>query len=322
MVIFVSYNHQEDIRWFEKEYHNERPLVPWLEARLSKQGVELWYDRKGLGAGDAFRAEIERQIDRADIAILLVSGGFMRSEFIRDVEFPRIEDRAERGELVMIPIITRPCDWGALNLLERVIIMPSDAKTLIEYTESEVAYVKVTEQIACAIERQVGKLREEAKPRLLCGRAATALYGDPVGGVDVRIDPPGVVAQTDEHGSFTVELAREQYTDAGQSATFAVPGYRPLSAQLQFDEELVLSLTPDDWPECPKCGQANRPENCHCWQCGCALCEQTLASSADATQIACSECGSRYGADVCPTFCQQCGSRLKGEQAAPPLSPG
>ena len=52
--VFVSYNHEQDARWFEQERFGEEPLIPWLESMLKPQGVVFWYDRARLGAGDAF----------------------------------------------------------------------------------------------------------------------------------------------------------------------------------------------------------------------------------------------------------------------------
>jgi len=159
--IFVSYNHEADTRWFEQEYFGERPLIPWLEHMLRSQAVQFWYDRKELGAGDAFRREIEEQIDHSDMAILLVSRGFMSSEFIQEVELPRIERRVQAGQMTVIPIITRDCPWQEIRLLHSVVVMPSKATPLIDHTVDEVPFLKVKDEILTAIERQVRKTREQ-----------------------------------------------------------------------------------------------------------------------------------------------------------------
>lgn len=157
--IFVSYNHEADSRWFEQEYYGERPLIPWLAHMLRNQDVRFWYDRASLGVGDQFRQEIEAQIDQADIAILLVSRGFMLSTFIQEVELPRIEARAQRRELTVVPIITRHCPWQEIPLLNSVVVMPSSTTPLVNYTSDEVSFLNVKDELLAGIERQIEKIR-------------------------------------------------------------------------------------------------------------------------------------------------------------------
>jgi len=182
--VFVSYNHEQDARWLEQDYFGERPLIPWLEGMLRRQGVRFWYDRAQLGGGDAFRREIEEQIDRSQVAVLLVSRGFMESEFIREVELPRIEARVHAGEMTVIPIITRRCPWQQLTFLTTVLVMPSQPKPLIEYTGNEVEFLTVKDEILEGIERQVQRIRQT-------GPGAPPAPGGPEAGVAISVhDPP------------------------------------------------------------------------------------------------------------------------------------
>ncbi len=232
--------------------------MPWLEAMLRKRNVKFWYDRSQLGLGDRFKEEIEKQIDEADIALLLVSRGFMTSDFITTVELPRIEERAARGELVVMPIITRPCPWQQLNLLDSVIIMPSSTTPLIDYTDREVDFVNVREELIEGIERQASKLREkDERSRTIRGQLETAFYGDNIGDVDVEVAPLELSTHTDEHGRFEVKLPGGTQAEVPAEVEFAVSGYKPVTVATRFDEELVLTLAPEDWSECPDCGREN-----------------------------------------------------------------
>jgi hypothetical protein len=94
--IFVSYSHRDQI-WFVKD--SQYDLIPWLQDALRRDNVRLWYDRSdegGLRPGDEFRHEIERQIDQAQITLLMLSEAFFSSEFIQKIEVPRIMARVER----------------------------------------------------------------------------------------------------------------------------------------------------------------------------------------------------------------------------------
>ncbi|MBP8951715.1 MAG: SUMF1/EgtB/PvdO family nonheme iron enzyme [Armatimonadetes bacterium] len=156
--VFVSYNHEQDTRWFEQAYFGERPLIPWLEHNIQEPDVVFWYDRKGLTPGDMLWDEIEPQINTAHIAILLINRGFMNSEFIQQREYPRIEERARARELTVIPIITRPCPWRKLALLTEVLGAPETRKPLLTYTRNDVDFLEAMEQILQDVEEQVRKV--------------------------------------------------------------------------------------------------------------------------------------------------------------------
>lgn len=87
--IFISYA-REDVKWEEKFSAN-------LHATLRHQtSFSVWSDER-IRTGDDWRREISQALDRARVALLLVSTAFQNSRFIRDVEFPRLLKDAEDG---------------------------------------------------------------------------------------------------------------------------------------------------------------------------------------------------------------------------------
>jgi hypothetical protein len=156
--VFVSYAH-EDRRWFEKGF-----LMPGLiKALETMDQAEVWYDRRRLAGGDPWQKEIEDAIDRAHIAILLVSTSFIVSEFIQKVELPRIAQRAKENQLIIIPILVGYCQWNRLELLKGPQMIPGEPTPLVEYRESEAKWEKVQHEILSDIQRQIGKARNRAR---------------------------------------------------------------------------------------------------------------------------------------------------------------
>ena len=103
--VFVCYSHADD-QWLE-----EGGLIPWLQKSLSRFGVEFWWDREkkdGLRGGDEWRQRIFAEIDKAHLAILLISDDFAASQFIREEELPRIHKRHDSKSLSVIPIMVTP----------------------------------------------------------------------------------------------------------------------------------------------------------------------------------------------------------------------
>lgn len=153
--IFVSYSH-DDARWFADD-----KLMPRLIKSLEIIGAEVWYDHRRLGGGDPWKQEIVDAIKKAHIAVLLVSRNFLNSDFIREIELPRIERRFDQGELIVVPILVGHCNWQNVRMLSRPQMVPGKPTPLISYLDSPAEWDRVQEEIFGAIERQVDRVREK-----------------------------------------------------------------------------------------------------------------------------------------------------------------
>ncbi len=76
--VFVSYSHQDDA------YLAGDSLLGFLKG-LEKDGVSFWTDRE-IRPGESWDEVIKSRLQGADIALALVSQGFLDSEYCRNVE--------------------------------------------------------------------------------------------------------------------------------------------------------------------------------------------------------------------------------------------
>ena len=119
--VFISYSH-EDEAWKDR-------LVTHLGV-LQEQGLlDIWEDRQ-IAGGDDWLPEIENAINRAHVAILMISANFLTSKFILGNEMPDLLKRREKDNLRIMPLIVKPCAWDTVDWLKGIQARPKDGKPL------------------------------------------------------------------------------------------------------------------------------------------------------------------------------------------------
>ena len=144
--IFISYSHSD------KEYL-DRLLVHM--SPLKKQGIlDLWVDTH-LRAGDKWKNEIEKALDRATAAILIISADFLASDFIIENELPPLLKSAEQKGTRIIPLIAKPCRFTRDPNLKHFqsINDPKEALILLDSGGRE----KILDLLCAEVERYVNK---------------------------------------------------------------------------------------------------------------------------------------------------------------------
>jgi tetratricopeptide (TPR) repeat protein len=127
--IFISYCH-EDEQWKER-------LVKHLKVLELEGYCSVWEDRQ-IEFGSDWLPEIEDALNRAQVAILLVSADFLISDFIRKEEIPRILKRRENEGLRVIPVIIKHCAWKQVRWLSRIQAFPRDGTPLNTLKECDI----------------------------------------------------------------------------------------------------------------------------------------------------------------------------------------
>lgn len=82
-------------------------LLGHLSELIQERLVEVWHDRL-IEPGEEWAAELHRELDRADLFVMLASPSFNSSAYIQDVELARAIELHEQGQLLVIPIVVRP----------------------------------------------------------------------------------------------------------------------------------------------------------------------------------------------------------------------
>lgn len=138
--VFLSYSHKDEVLRNQLETHL---------AMLKRQGVvSVWHDRR-LIAGDNVDQGIAKELDAADIILLLVSPDFLASDYCYSVEVARALERYASGDARVIPVILRPCDWHATPF-GKLLASPTDGRPVTKWADPDDAFLEITKAIRAA----------------------------------------------------------------------------------------------------------------------------------------------------------------------------
>ncbi|MGE5342492.1 MAG: tetratricopeptide repeat protein [Candidatus Omnitrophota bacterium] len=125
--IFISYSH-EDTAFKEM-------LVKQLKVLELEGDLDLWEDSR-IETGTDWFPEIEKAINNAHIAVLMISAGFLTSNFIKSNEVPPILERRKNEGLIVLPLFVKPCPWKSVSWLCSIQGFPSGDKTIMEMDDA------------------------------------------------------------------------------------------------------------------------------------------------------------------------------------------
>ena len=132
--IFVSYSHA-DKKWLKRLETHLKALKRFFSD------IEYWDDTK-LKGGDKWKQEIEKAIEKSNVAILLVSTDFLASDFVATDELPPLLRKAESEGTRILPLIVSPCEFSLSELNELQAINDPN-RTLADLGTDEAAVERV-----------------------------------------------------------------------------------------------------------------------------------------------------------------------------------
>lgn len=145
MKAFVSYSHQDAAHLTALREH----LATLKRLKL----LETWTDRE-IDAGGVLDDEISQAMDEAGIFLLLISPSFLHSDYCFEKEFQRALTRHEAGQVRIVPIIVRPCDWH-IPPLKKFKALPEDGKPVVSqhWHSPDEAFADVARKLRIMLEK-------------------------------------------------------------------------------------------------------------------------------------------------------------------------
>jgi TIR domain/NACHT domain len=100
--VFLSYSHKDEALQKELNEH--------LGALRRELIIETWWDRQ-IPIGNDWSEDIARELNAADLILLLVSSAFLDPTHCYNKELRRAIERHDAGDARVVPIILRACYW-------------------------------------------------------------------------------------------------------------------------------------------------------------------------------------------------------------------
>jgi hypothetical protein len=142
--VFISYAHKDDQSWLDTLLSH----LSWLQR---EHGIEIWSDRD-IPAGAKWHETIQTALDRAKVAVLLVSPYFLASGYITSNELPKMLQAAESDGMTIFWIPVRPSAYkhspiGAFQSAHS----PEKPLSALPGAEMDQAFVDIGEKLAKAL---------------------------------------------------------------------------------------------------------------------------------------------------------------------------
>lgn len=138
--VFISYSHV-DKAWLDRLRVHLTPLKQEHE-------VDIWEDTR-LKPGSKWRSDIRSAIEKANVAILIISADFLASEFIRTNELPPLLKAAEEEGVLILPIIASPSLFSLTPSISQfqAVNNPSEPLVSLNIGQQEEVFLRVAIQI-------------------------------------------------------------------------------------------------------------------------------------------------------------------------------
>lgn len=192
-LVFISYSHKD-------EALKDKLL---MQLGVLQSNFDIWSDDR-IGVGANWKAEIDRSISRAKVAILLITDNFLSSPFILQTEVKTILERREKEGMHVFPVIAKACAWTRARWLSEMNVRPKNkvpvwgdgGAHVDEYLAS------IVEEVADILESALESAPESTP--VVSDPPLPSTSGSPISAISTPTAPQPATPETD-HSAVTAE---------------------------------------------------------------------------------------------------------------------
>jgi len=132
-----------------------------VSLRLT-HSIDEWFDGE-IEPGTDWDSAIRKELEAADIILLLISAGFLDSPYASGVEMRRAFERQAEGRACVVPIFARPVHLRDHPLL-KLQGLPRNGIPIRQWANEDLAYVSIAEELDELVRDLSGKQARRTKP--------------------------------------------------------------------------------------------------------------------------------------------------------------
>jgi hypothetical protein len=145
---FISYSHDDFDVFGRVKSH--------LVAIERAFDIRFWYDKR-INAGYHWNAAILREIEAADVFVLLISPAFIASDYVYEREIPAIQERKRSAGALILPVVLERCYWSMVcGVLQAVPTDRGRLKPIADWRPQANGFDCARRQIADAVRSYFG----------------------------------------------------------------------------------------------------------------------------------------------------------------------
>ncbi|MEQ8472495.1 MAG: toll/interleukin-1 receptor domain-containing protein [Marinoscillum sp.] len=115
-------------------------------AQIKRDGLlDSWTDQE-ISAGGVIDDEVNNALSEAELFIAIISADYIASNYCYEIEFQEALKQQERGAVIIVPVIARPCDWHSTPF-KKFRALPKDGKAITDWANTDTALLDVTQNL-------------------------------------------------------------------------------------------------------------------------------------------------------------------------------
>jgi WD40 repeat protein len=145
ITVFYSYVPEDEV--------DQDTLEKYLSPLRQQKLIVDWHYRK-IAAGKEQAREVDTHLKTSQIILVLVSADYLASDYHFNTEIPQAVQRSANGEVRVIPILLRPCDWKE-SPLAKFHALPANHKPISQWADRDAAFLGVVQDIRSVVKELI-----------------------------------------------------------------------------------------------------------------------------------------------------------------------
>ena len=130
--VFVSYAREDA----SSENNLIDEFLKHGSLRVRRGEISIFKDTERIDFGEQWRKRIDEELEKTDIAILMISVNFLNSEFIFEHELKVLLEKHKNDGVRILPVLLGTCDWEYAKEIEQFQIFPDANEPLSSMNEN------------------------------------------------------------------------------------------------------------------------------------------------------------------------------------------